>query len=196
MQSEPLDLAEPKIIKPTQPPIDTPQSTAKKIAKRLGLVLLIVILLGFLIPQPTVIPVQGATRADWNQQTFWYHPWGRSGVHKGIDIFAKQDTPVLATTSGLVIAVENLTLGGKTISILGPKWRVHYYAHLSRQHVKVGTWVGKGDTIGAVGTSGNAAGKQPHLHYAAITLVPYLWRITSQKQGWKKAIFLDPNSLF
>jgi hypothetical protein len=50
--------------------------------------LLIVITLGFLLPEKIVMPVVGATVNDWNKDTFWYEPWGSSGVHKGIDIFA------------------------------------------------------------------------------------------------------------
>jgi hypothetical protein len=54
------------------------------------------------------IPVEGATVADWNRDTFWHHPWGRSGVHKGIDIFAKEGTPVLAATGGVVLYAGTL----------------------------------------------------------------------------------------
>jgi peptidoglycan LD-endopeptidase LytH len=59
---------------------------------------------GFVIPEgQRQIPVAGASYKDWNPQSFWYHPWGRSGVHKGIDIFAKEGTPTIAATSGLVV---------------------------------------------------------------------------------------------
>ncbi|HIE02261.1 MAG TPA: hypothetical protein EYP59_18605 [Thiotrichaceae bacterium] len=45
------------------------------------------------MPEKLVIPVMGAKTTGWNHQTFWYEAWGRSGVHKGIDIFAKKKTP-------------------------------------------------------------------------------------------------------
>ena len=45
-------------------------------------VLFCVILSGFLVPEPRVIPVAHATSTDWNSNTFWYEPWGSSGVHK------------------------------------------------------------------------------------------------------------------
>jgi murein DD-endopeptidase MepM/ murein hydrolase activator NlpD len=52
---------------------------------------------GFLVPEGQCkIPVVGAPSKDWNYKAFWYYPWGRSGVHKGIDIFAKEGTPVFA----------------------------------------------------------------------------------------------------
>lgn len=61
-------------------------------------VVLIVLLLGFLIPERRIIPVKGATHSDWNANTFWHEPWGSSGVHKGIDIFSKKGASVIAET--------------------------------------------------------------------------------------------------
>lgn len=85
---------------------------------------------GFLVPEPKLIPVSGATQADWHKDTFWYEPWGSSGVHKGIDIFANKGTNVLATTNLVVFYRGELSKGGKVIIALGPKWRLHYFAHL------------------------------------------------------------------
>jgi murein DD-endopeptidase MepM/ murein hydrolase activator NlpD len=153
-------------------------------------------LLPFLWPDRPVIPVEGATRADWNPRSFWYYPWGASGVHKGIDIFAAEGRPVLAATSGLVIGSGFNGAGGNMIAVLGPRWCVHYYAHLSRIDVGAGNWVWRGQTIGAVGSTGNAVDKPPHLHYAIITAVPYPWRITAEPQGWRKMFFLDPGAAF
>ena len=145
-------------------------------------------------PDRPQIPVAGATRADWNPRSFWYYPWGTSGVHKGIDIFAPEGRPVLAATSGLVFRVGFFGNGGNMIAVLGPRLRVHYYAHLSRMDVERGSWVWRGQTIGAVGTTGNAVGKPPHLHYVIATVVPYPWRVTGEPQGWRKMFFLDPGA--
>ena len=57
-------------------------------------VLLAVFLFWGVLPEWPQIPVAGASARDWNPRTFWFEPWGRSGVHKGIDIFAKLGTPV------------------------------------------------------------------------------------------------------
>ncbi len=69
--------------------------------------LLAVLALGYLVPERLVIPVAGATTSDWNDATFWYEPWGASGVHKGIDIFAPKGKDVLAATGGLVVFSGN-----------------------------------------------------------------------------------------
>ena len=80
------------------------------------------------------------------------------------------------------------------ISMLGPKWRFHYYAHLKDLNVGSFELVNKEQVIGTVGTTGNAAGKQPHLHYSIITPIPYFWQIDSSRQGWKKMFYLNPIS--
>jgi murein DD-endopeptidase MepM/ murein hydrolase activator NlpD len=113
-------------------------------------------------------------------------------VHKGVDIFADRGTPVVAPTYGLVVYRGHTANGGRVVVMLGPKFRVHYFAHLDAAHVYPGFPVWNGRALGAVGDSGNAKGKPPHLHYVILTLVPYPWRIDSSKQGWKKMLYLDP----
>ena len=153
---------------------------------------LTVILSGFLLPEELSIPVQDATKYDWNKNTFWNDRWGRSGVHKGIDIFSQLNKPVRASSYGIVIYKTKLVLGGNVVSVLGPKWRVHYYAHLNETRVGLGSIVRRNDIIGTIGDTGNAKGKPPHLHYSIISLVPHIWRADDAKQGWKKMFFLNP----
>ncbi|MBX2859472.1 MAG: M23 family metallopeptidase [Cellvibrionaceae bacterium] len=148
--------------------------------------------LGFLIPEPRGIPVQGASSADWNPKSFWFEPWGSSGVHKGLDIFAKKGTRVLAPTSLLIIYRRVLTKGGNVALGLGPKWRLHYFAHMDRVFVAGGVFVGRGDELGTVGNSGNARGKPAHLHYSIFSLLPMPWRIDSSTQGKLKAFYINP----
>lgn len=143
----------------------------------LGTTLLIVLLIGLLLPQRMMIPVQDATSADWHPKTFWFYPWGTSGTHKGMDIFAKEGTPVLAATGGWVVGNAHLSKGGNTVLILGPKWRFHYYAHLASSEAPLLAVVRRGQVIGRVGTTGNAKGKPPHLHYSMVSLIPMPWRI-------------------
>ncbi|KAB2814912.1 M23 family metallopeptidase [Phaeocystidibacter luteus] len=138
------------------------------------------------------MPVQGATRADYNSESFWYYPWGRSGTHKGVDIFASTGTPIHSSTSGVVVYQGEVSRGGKAVLILGPKWRLHYYAHLDQITCERFDLVSDETPIGTVGTSGNAAGEAPHLHYSIFTPIPYPWRIDAAPQGWKKMFYLDP----
>jgi len=158
-----------------------------------GLSLGACLLIGFFVPEKMVIPVQGASSHDWHHQTFWHEPWGTSGVHKGIDIFGAKTTPVVAATAGVVIFSGVLTKGGNAVAILGPKWRIHYFAHLERKDVVLGDIVDANDQIGTLGDSGNAAGKAPHVHYSILSIIPLPWRATLETQGWKKMFFIDPH---
>ncbi len=151
-----------------------------------------VFLAGLAAPERLVIPVKGAHRGDWNPETFWHSPWGPSGVHKGIDIFAKEGTPVLSAAPGFVLFVGALGPGGNVVAVLGPKWRIHYYAHLRDLQPVGWRFVSKGEALGTVGATGNAAGKPPHLHYTIATPIPYPWRADRGVQGWKKMFYLDP----
>lgn len=116
-------------------------------------ILLFVFCFGFVLPEQPHIPVDNATAKDWHSDSFWYYPWGRSGVHKGIDIVAGEGTPVHASTRGFVLYSGSVDMGGNVVLMLGPRWRFHYFAHLkdSNNH-RIG-FVDAGEKIGAVGTS-------------------------------------------
>jgi len=166
----------------------------RRVKRTLGGALVLVFVVGLFFPESHLIPVQGATSADWNAHSFWYSPWGKSGVHKGIDIFARKGTPVLASSTGLTVYSGNFGIGGRVVVVLSAKWRLHYYAHLKDADTKSLRWVHAGQKIGSVGNSGDAQGKPSHLHYAILSLIPRPWRIQSGAQGWKRMFYLDPGN--
>jgi murein DD-endopeptidase MepM/ murein hydrolase activator NlpD len=163
--------------------------TFKYSAISLGLLIIV----GLLMPENIIIPVQGASASDWNHNTFWYEPWGTSGVHKGIDIFGEKYTPVVASTSGIVVFSGKLGKGGNAVAVLGPKWRIHYFSYLNEYSVLVGDFVRRNNKIGTLGDTGNAAGKSPHVHYSILSVIPIPWLFTRESQGWKKMFFLNPH---
>ena len=158
--------------------------------------ILLVIFTGLVLLQPFVIPVEGAVAGDWNPQSFWAYPWGKSVTHKGVDIFAKKGTPVISATYGLVLAAEKVSRGGNIVLVLGPKWRLHYYAHLSEIDVKPFQVLKTGGVIGKTGNTGNAINTPCHLHYSIVTLIPYPWKADNSIQGWKKMFYLNPIDFF
>jgi murein DD-endopeptidase MepM/ murein hydrolase activator NlpD len=160
--------------------------------KIIGWVFLTIVGVGLIYPQNFSMPVDGATNKSYHQKSFWFYPWGKSGTHKGVDIFARKGTPVRSSTTGLVLYTGQLKLGGNVVVVLGPKWRLHYYAHLHEIKTSNLSLIGNGEEVGSVGTSGNAAGKPAHLHYSIATLIPYVWRIDKDPQGWKKMFYLNP----
>ena len=78
--------------------------------------------------------------------------------------------------------------------VLGPKWRFHYYAHLDEIKTFVFKPLKRGAVLGAVGDTGNAKGKPPHLHYAITSPFPYpnLYDDVAV-QGWKRMFHLNPD---
>jgi murein DD-endopeptidase MepM/ murein hydrolase activator NlpD len=123
--------------------------------------------------EPTLaLPVQGATRS--NIQSYFLAPRdGGRRDHHGVDIFARRGTPVVAAADGIVSSVGTNNLGGNVVWVarLRPR-ESHYYAHLDTQLVTAGTRVVAGDPIGTVGSTGNAAGGPPHLHFGIYSAGP------------------------
>ena len=153
-------------------------------------IILLILGIGLLLPQRFTMPVKDGTSSSYNHNSYWYYPWGKSGTHKGVDIFAKKGTTLLSSTS--VLYTGTIERGGKVVAVLGPKWRIHYYAHLQEIETSTFSFLSGGENIGRVGDTGNAKGKPPHVHYAIITLLPYVWRVDSSIQGWKKMFYLNP----
>jgi murein DD-endopeptidase MepM/ murein hydrolase activator NlpD len=86
--------------------------------------------------------------------------------HEGIDIFAPRGTPVVAAADGWITGSTTNRLGGNVVWLWSPSRRVAlYYAHLDRHAVSRGERVQEGDVLGYVGTTGNARGTPPHLHF-------------------------------
>ena len=170
-------------------------SIIKKAAVAILTTAIVVISIGFLLPEHLSIPVRGSTPADWNHNSFWFKPWGKSGVHRGIDIFAGEGREVVSSCPGIVLCASTSGNGGNFVAILGPKWRIHYYAHLKEISARTGRLVSQNEKIGSVGTTGNAAGKPPHLHYAIISQIPYPWLYRSERFGVDHMFYLNPHQL-
>lgn len=123
-------------------------------------------------------------------------------THSGVDIPAKEDTPVLAAGSGKVIwAGYGLYSGpespddpyGNAVVIrhdfgFNNQYLFTLYAHLSRVDVVRGQNLETGEKLGLVGDTGFTTG--PHLHFEVrlgdnflfATLNPELWM--APPQGW------------
>ena len=114
-----------------------------------------------LAAKPSGWPVKG-----WTTSTFGMRPDpfnGRRKMHEGIDIAARTGTPVIATADGIVSQVKTESGYGKMVVIdHGYGFRT-YYGHNSKNFVKVGQRVKRGETIAAVGNTGRSTGS--HTHY-------------------------------
>lgn len=84
--------------------------------------------------------------------------------HDGIDIGAKEGTPVRAAAAGEVVYSDNRLSGyGHLIIVRHSHDMFTAYAHNQRNLVHKGQWVKRGDIIARVGHTGRATG--PHLHF-------------------------------
>ena len=120
--------------------------------------------------QPSLeFPVAGKGNAD--VQSFWGADRdGGARTHEGVDIFAPRGTPLIAVTDGIIVRSGEYGRGGKQVWIRdGLFGNSIYYAHLDSINVSMGQQVDKGDTIGFVGNTGNAAATSPHLHFGIYT---------------------------
>ena len=86
----------------------------------------------------------------------------RSGAHTGLDIAASTGTPIKAAAAGTVTFSGTKRAYGKMIVISHGNGIETYYGHCSKLYVEVGDKVSQGETIAAVGSTGNSTG--PHLH--------------------------------
>lgn len=85
-----------------------------------------------------------------------------SGYHTGLDIATSKGTPITATAAGTVTYAGWKGNYGYLVIIDHGNGVQTYYAHCNTIYVKAGEEIEEGQTIAAVGSTGNSTG--PHLH--------------------------------
>lgn len=115
------------------------------------------------------MPVEGVSKSQVSNT--WHAARGTDRLHEGQDIFAPQGTPVFSATDGYIANIGQNSLGGQTVSVVGAGGRTYYYAHLDSYAPRIvaGDYVTKQTLLGYVGTTGNAVGTPPHLHFGVYT---------------------------
>lgn len=88
---------------------------------------------------------------------------GATTNHSGIDLAAPTGTPIYATHSGYVTNAGWSDGYGYNVTLNAGNGVESFYGHNSRNTVKPGQKVQKGQLIGYVGNTGVSTG--PHLHY-------------------------------
>ena len=116
-----------------------------------------------------VIPVAGVSSAALVDSYEDARSEGRT--HRALDIEAARGTPVLAAADGEVAKLFDSERGGLTVYQYHPAGTLTlYYAHLDgyAPGLEEGDQLRAGELLGYVGTSGNAANDNPHLHFQVL----------------------------
>lgn len=91
-----------------------------------------------------------------------YGPRGKR-FHEGVDYTAEAGMPVRAAAAGRVTWVGDRAGWGLLVTVAHGRGVRTLYAHLSADRVRLGEVVAAGETVGLVGSTGDATG--PHLHF-------------------------------
>jgi LysM repeat protein len=84
--------------------------------------------------------------------------------HNGIDLAAKEGSPILAAMAGKVVKVGVHATYGRYIIVSHAGGYQSWYAHLRKPLVEQGRSVEQGQLIGEMGNTGYSTG--PHLHFS------------------------------
>ena len=106
-----------------------------------------------------VCPVPAAHFAD-----SWGAPRSNGRHHQGTDMLAPYGSPVYAVAAGVVDTTSGSS-GGISLYLRTANGDRYFYAHNSANVARNGQRVQAGDLIARVGTSGNARGGPPHVHF-------------------------------
>ena len=121
------------------------------------------------LPLPASDPPASSVGFIWpfygNITTYFGEPRGNS-YHKGIDIdgFGNYGAPIAAAGSGTVLVAAWDDWGlGYHVKIQHDDGSITVYGHMSEIWVTPGQYVGQGQSVGAIGSTGYSTG--PHLHF-------------------------------
>ena len=115
----------------------------------------------FLSSTPSIWPTRGWVTSGFGLRKSPFT--GRKEKHKGWDIGARLGSTIRATADGVVRVSGRESGYGKMLEIDHGYGITTRYGHNSKNLVKVGDRVKRGDKIALVGSTGRSTG--PHLHY-------------------------------
>lgn len=110
------------------------------------------------LPVSLIRPVSGMLTSRFGERSSI-----RSSVHSGLDIAAPTGTPVKAAASGTVTFSGYKGSYGWLMVISHGNGVDTYYGHCSKLYLSAGAKVQQGQTIAAVGSTGNSTGSHLHL---------------------------------
>lgn len=126
---------------------------------------------------------------------------GQFKAHKGIDLRAKEGTPVYAIEAGTVVKAgwqdaSDIYKGyGRYVAIKHANGTISKYAHLSKVEVVVGQSVQRGNLIGYSGHTGGFKGMADHLHFELRGGLGQDDAVFNPEKFYKGFTYSDPTSM-
>tara|TARA_B100001964_G_scaffold228856_1_gene280490 strand:- start:2 stop:919 length:918 start_codon:yes stop_codon:yes gene_type:complete len=116
----------------------------------------------FLSSVPSIWPVRGGVTSGFGYRLSPYS--GFREMHEGIDIATRLHSNIVSPADGFVIRADRNQIHGLILEIDHGYGFITRYAHNSKNLVKVGDRIKRGQLIAQSGNTGRSTG--PHLHYA------------------------------
>ncbi len=110
---------------------------------------------------PSLSPTKGWISSDFGYRVSPFT--GRREFHRGLDIAAREGTPIIAPANGVVTYSGKKGLMGNMVSIDHGYGMLTRYGHLKKLLKKKGDRVKRGDVVALMGNTGRSTG--PHVHY-------------------------------
>ena len=153
-------------IKVEKAKLNPPKELARRIEKEaaLGRAALATSTEGRAPKLPLVRPVPGVLTSVYGKSRYFNGEF--RGRHGGVDMRAKEGTPVKAAADGTVVLAGSFWFAGNCVYIDHGAGFITFYCHLSRLSVRNGESVKAGEVLGFSGKTGRVTG--PHLHFSTI----------------------------
>jgi len=113
---------------------------------------------------PSIWPARGFVTSTFGYRRSPFTK--RQEMHEGLDVSTQVGSPVVAPARGVVIRAVYHKGYGNMVEIDHGYGVVTRYGHNSRNIVKPGQLVNRGDLIAEVGSTGHSTG--PHMHYEVL----------------------------
>ena len=117
--------------------------------------------------QDIPIPVALGVEVDQLTKNFGDPRGNGTRTHEGLDIMAPSGTPVASPTDAVVLQTGTGASSGLYVRTANPGGEQFVYMHLREisASITTGAKLKRGDVIGLVGNTGDAAGGASHLHF-------------------------------
>ncbi len=113
----------------------------------------------------TLLEIRNTTNSPTMGGLFGYTRSNGQKIHTGVDLKADRNTEVDAIQDGIVVFAGTTPGYGNVVYLNHNNGTQTRYAHLATIDVQTGNKLQAGDKLGTVGSSGNAAEHDPHLHF-------------------------------